>query len=485
MITPMTTRKPIISQDAIDDVLSVISDEEFVSFCKEYLSTHPEMFTSLKERFIPSPKKESTSFNYKKEVDACFRHLLKTPRWERNWNYEPDYLDWEKVGKDLRRVIKRAETYIEAGNPDTAINTALYILKVVDRQFEEEFLGEREDWMPDDLCIEECITLIKVAFESPLVPKERKLVVCDELEGYEHSEFIDYVSDSGLKNLIKTTRATLLTDEEQLDILKRNFKKESSSWNKEEFACEIWNRLKNSGKIDDAVAFFNENKDIDKLRRKYFNLLISEGKTQQALDVIDEGIQIARKRYHHATVSDWMLCKVSLYESMNDTKNVLAVYRELFRESNDSDTIKYYRKIKGLVPEAKWQKYRDELLKVRNFGKTANNVLAVIYVEEQLLDRLYEHLLHSNYALLSALESYAKYLSEEQQQILVARLEKELCGEFSFNTTRKDYQNLAGRLSRLKKTCPAGKAMAEKVINYHLTKYRNRPALREELQKVR
>jgi len=46
-------------------------------------------------------------------------------------------------------------------------------------------------------------------------------------------------------------------------------------------------------------------------------------------------------------------------------------------------------------------------------------------------------------------------------------------------------QNLAGRLSRLKKTCPAGKAMAEKVINYHLTKYRNRPALREELQKVR
>lgn len=418
-------------------------------------------------------------------MDACFRHLLKTPRWERNWNYEPDYLDWEKVGKDLRRVIKRAETYIEASNPDTAINTALYILKVVDRQFEEEFLGEREDWMPDDLCIEECITLVKVAFESPLVPKERKLVVCDELEGYEHSEFIDYVSDSGLKNLIKTTRETLLTEEEQLDILKRKFKKESSSWNKEEFACEIWNRLKNSGKIDDAVAFFNENKDIDKLRRKYFNLLISEGKTQQAIDVIDEGIQIARKRYHHATVSDWMLCKVSLYESMNDTKNVLAVYRELFRESNDSDTIKYYRKIKGLVPEAKWQKYRDELLKVRNFGKNANNVLAEIYVEEQLLDRLYEHLLHSNYALLSALESYAKYLSEEQQQILVARLEKELCGEFSFNTTRKDYQNLAGRLSRLKKTCPAGKAMAEKVINYHLTKYRNRPALREELQKVR
>ena len=75
---------------------------------------------------------------------------------------------------------------------------------------------------------------------------------------------------------------------------------------------------------------------------------------------------------------------------------------------------------------------------------------------------------------------------EEQQQILVARLEKELCGGFGFNTTRKDYQNLAGHIiSRLKKTCPAGKAMTEKVINFYLTKYRNRPALREELQKVR
>ena len=86
---------------------------------------------------------------------------------------------------------------------------------------------------------------------------------------------------------------------------------------------------------------------------------------------------------------------------------------------------------------------------------------------------------------LYSLRVRTQWSEEEQQQILVARLEKELCGEFSFNTTRKDYQNLAGRLSRLKKTCPAGKAMAEKVINYYLTKYRNRPALREELQKVR
>jgi hypothetical protein len=125
------------------------------------------------------------------------------------------------------------------------------------------------------------------------------------------------------------------------------------------------------------------------------------------------------------------------------------------------------------------------LLKIREFNSSANNSLAEIYVEEHLLDRLYDHLLHSDYALLSALEAYAKYFTNEQQQKLVARLEKELCHELSYGANRSTYKDIACRISRLKNTCPSGKDMAEKVINYYLTKYSNRPALREELQRVR
>lgn len=477
--------KQVISQEAIDALLGVISDEELIGFTKSYLGTHPEMFTALKEKFMPSSEKKLQPFDYKKEVDACFRHILKTPNWGRRRYYEPDYLDWEEVGKDLLRVIKRAEMCLANDNPETAINTALYILKTNERQYEEEYLCEREDWDPEDMHIEECMSLIENAFKSPLISKVRKLDVCDELEHYDSSCIFDYISGYSREHLIETTRKTLLTDEEQLEIIKRNFRNATPGFRKSEYALEIWNFLINKGRKDDAVAFFHENNNYNNLRQKYVNLLISSGETEKALAAIDDGIAIAQKASHSGVVSEWRICKLSLYESMNDTVNILAICREMFKDAHTSDVLKYYNKIKSLIPTEEWPSYRDELLKTRNFNRTANNSLAEIFVEEHLLDRLYDHLLHSDYALLSALEAYAKYFTHEEQQKLVARLEKELCHEFSFGTNRSTYQNLADRISRLKKTCPSGKKMAEKVISYYLTKYRNRPALREELQKVR
>ena len=474
-----------INQKAIDELLGVISDEELIDFTKSYLSTHPDMFSALKEKFMPSSEKKSRPFNYKKEVDACFRYLLKTPCWGRSRYYEPDCLDWEEVGKDLLRVIKRAEMCIANGDPETAINTALYILKTNERQFEEDYLDERDDWNPKDMHLVECISLIEDAFKSPLIARGRKLFVCDELESYDSSCIFDYVDGDSREHLIETTRKALLTVDEQLGILKRNLKNATSDYRREKYALEIWNFLINKGRKNDAVTFFHEHKNYNKLRQEYVNLLISTGETEKVLAAIDEGIAIAQKKLLWGVVSEWRMCKLSLYESMNDTVNVLAICREMFKDAHNSDVLKYYRKIKNLIPTEKWPSYRDELLKIREFNNSANNSLAEIYVEEHLLDRLYDHLLHSDYALLSALEAYAKYFTNEQQQKLVARLEKELCHEFSYGANRSTYKDFACRISRLKNTCPSGKNMAEKVINYYLTKYSNRPALREELQKVR
>lgn len=50
---------------------------------------------------------------------------------------------------------------------------------------------------------------------------------------------------------------------------------------------------------------------------------------------------------------------------------------------------------------------------------------------------------------LYSLRMRPQWSEEEQQQTLVARLEKELCGGFCFNATRKDYKNHAERISCL------------------------------------
>lgn len=67
------------------------------------------------------------------------------------------------------------------------------LLKTNERQYEEEYLYEREDWDPEDMHIEECMSLIENAFKSPLISKVRKLDVCDELEHYDSSCIFDYI----------------------------------------------------------------------------------------------------------------------------------------------------------------------------------------------------------------------------------------------------------------------------------------------------
>lgn len=145
----------------------------------------------------------------------------------------------------------------------------------------------------------------------------------------------------------------------------------------------------------------------------------------------------------------------------------------------------YYHKLKKIVANEEWPQYRDELLKAKkNFLNSADGPLAEIYVEENLIDRLYEHLLKSKYNLLSALERWAKLFSSERQEILIARLEPEMMRGLGCQPTRKTYQDLAGRIARIQKVCPAGKALAAKVIAFYLAEYPKRPALREELMKI-
>ena len=83
------------------------------------------------------------------------------------------------------------------------------------------------------------------------------------------------------------------------------------------------------------------------------------------------------------------------------------------------------------------------------------------------------------------MEHYAKLFDKENQKQPVARLERDFRSGLAANPTRKSYQNLAVQLKRLARICPAGNKLATELRNYYLTTYPNRPALREELGRVR
>ena len=148
--------------------------------------------------------------------------------------------------------------------------------------------------------------------------------------------------------------------------------------------------------------------------------------------------------------------------------------------------MEYYHRLKKMVPQDEWGECLKKIFGTlqKKYGDSADSVLTDIYVEEGLLDRLYQHLMSVDRCLFDGIEHYAKLFDNQKQGSLVSRLEPSLKSGLGYNPSRKTYKDLAARLKRLSKICSAGRQLANEVRNYYLSTYPNRPALREELERV-
>ncbi len=464
-----------------------VTEAEFLGFAREYFLAHPEMQEAFRKRkpVVAKKVKAAVSFDCKKEVGSCYMHRMKQVRWERDWHRQPEYLDWECVGIDLSRLLRRAESFIVEGRPELAVETALLVMETNTSLYEEEFLDEREDWSQEDLCTEECVSLIRAAYESTEWDKAKILNVCDRLERLESSP-IFYEDDYGCDDLVYEMRRAAVTDEEYLAILKRNFRN-ADSWRKEEAASEIWGFLMEAGREQEAVAFFREHKEVNDLRELYVGLLSSREEYKEALEVADEGVSIAKKQDLRGNVSRWLRVKLGLLDVQGDKTSAVAVIFKLLDYASGEGVLEYYHKLKSLVAPDEWAACRDKMIGIlqKDYACVADSVLAEIYVEEGLLDRLYQHLMAASRGIFEGVERYAKLFDKEKQRQLVARLERGFKSGLGCNSNRKSYQNLAGNLKRLARICPAGNKLATEVKAHYLAAYPNRPALREELERVK
>ena len=471
------------SPESIEKLLSAIPDDDLRTIVKAYALTHPTMYDALSKN-QKEQEPEKAVFDYASAVKRCYRHIMKTPRWGSNWHRQPDYLDWEEVGKDLRGVIRRAEGAIAAGRPDIAVETAFLILEIDDRQYEEEFLSEREDWDADDLCLDACFTLMEEALDSPLLSKEQKLDVCERIEGFFRSELMEYV-EYDVDGLIESVRGSLLTEDEHLAVMMQNYRRETG-WRASSMACDIWDYLIRLGRTDDAEAFFHENRQVDALRLKYMEYLQSAGRYDEVLTTVNEGIKLSQDQRLPGLTRQWRERKLQVLENSGRSSEAASVCLELFADAHSSDVLKYYLKAKEIVSPDTWAAFRDRMLeKNRGLQTNADSPLAEIYLREGLIDRLYAHLLGARFNLLPALSRYAKAFTPEHQRNLVSRLEKEFPIAVGYQSNRKSYAALAGRLNMLAGTCPAGKELASRVVTGFRSKFPNRPALLEELANVK
>ena len=434
---------------------------------------------------MPKPADKSGASkptDYKKEVLQCYTHEYKGPRWDHYNDWEPEYQDWEEVGKDLKRMIEKGKMLIQNGQPEDAIGIALLILEENGKTYDAEYMYEREDFDYDDMHCDDCIDLIRLAFGSSLLSDEKKLCIIDRLEEIGRMDiYHEYDGCDCLDSFIHETRDSLLSDDEYLAVLQRTFNRETTEWGRESAACDLWNFLIELKRVDEAIKFFRANSAINKLRICYVDWLIGEHREREAIALLDEGLPLVKSC--PGIIRDWEERKLKIYEGLKDTPHVISISKKMFAESYD--VIGYYHKLKKHVPSAQWPEFLAGLLKSRDFGKSATSPLAQIYHEEKMFDKLFNVLNSSQYDLLSGLKAYASCFNEQQQRTLIARLEPELSSMAEHQMGRKSYQELTAKLSKLKNCCSAGQEMALKLVAQFKRKYSNRPAMLEELGKLK
>lgn len=137
---------------------------------------------------------------------------------------------------------------------------------------------------------------------------------------------------------------------------------------------------------------------------------------------------------------------------------------------------------KSLFPTSEWRQALKEILAMNQTPELENR----IYVEENMIDDLFRSVSthHRKYHSLYDLDEYEKYLYPEYEPQLADMYAECLSDEIKQVSNRGRYKELAGYLKKLHKY-GSGKEKAVALKQQWMQEYKRRPALTEELGKLK
>jgi hypothetical protein len=251
------------------------------------------------------------------------------------------------------------------------------------------------------------------------------------------------------------------------------------------------------GDIINSQALLQENLDIVDVRRGEVSRLVEERDFVAAKKLIIEGIEIARKKDHPGTVTQWEKALLQIAVLEKDIEKI-RYYTKHFAFDRGFNLI-FYNQWKSSFDIAEWEQEieiyleeiitRVELKYQKDKGKlwySPNTLLlgllAPIYIEEKYWDRLLS--LVSNEIDLNQLTQYHDYLLKiypiQLLALYIPAFERK--GDKAGN--RREYADLAIKMMMVIETIPEGKDEIISIAEELCRKYPRRPAMIDELYKV-
>lgn len=464
----------------MQQLLSFVNPQELSQFIYEYASMHPEFKTALLNRFMAKElSATSKEKDYRAEIQKVFNDSYYNKKSRYHNRYDDFDCDWETVFNRMDTFLEKADFFLNVGNIDTAIDIALQTLRSIGENYEDELLYN-DDLYPSDYCEQAGDLLIKV-IEHPKTTQKQKTAILQELgQLAKLSTYRDY-DLYDIDELLMQINLSIQPAEKALELIDKLLEERKDAYDLYQIVLRKVNLLTGLHEEQKAADTIRQYLYLTEIREMEVDKLIASCQYDEAIRLLNEGIEIAEKEEHIGTVDEWLKTKLRIYEMTHQTSDVINTCRLLFVLGRDR--LEYYSKLKTLVPKEEWKSFLDTMMKETQFSKYfsfGENDEAEIYVREKDYERLFMLLSSVNYNQLKALMKYAHHLKNTHSEPLIAMYTSLLNDYAEQNLGRNHYEFVAQALLCAKKLNGGQEAVKRLVAEFRI-KYKRRPAMMEVL----
>jgi hypothetical protein len=480
-VTKKTKGKPF------DRLLEKITAQEYSDFVKQYSIKNRDFKLAFEIFFADKDDSANAGERYKKVIENLIRKFS-----------DHGFLDYRSsasMAREINGFIADARKMMSVKNYIDAFNIGAVIMKKMMEvaSSSDDSHGEIGGTLYG---VTELLNDIAQSTEAAIDIKEQLFVYLqNELS---HKSYFDY-GDFGydLFGVFESLASLLNKGQAYLDFVDARIaepKEGYSDFRHNFFKTQKIDFLIATGNESEVQGLIQESLYITKVRQGEINKAIAREDFEGAKQLIAGGIKLAEEKKHPGTVSDWEkeLLRIAVLE--NDVAAVRR-YSKHFAFDRGFST-QYYQQWKNTFGVDEWPKILEKLIIettqqiTKDYGKhnwvSLNNLflnsLAPIYIEEGLVDRLWDLVKNEND--LNTIMVYQNHLipvySVELLKLYLPALEH----QGAKASSRSDYAHLAKNMKKIIKDIPAGKEQLIAVARRLKTKYPRRPAMIDELNSV-
>lgn len=210
------------------------------------------------------------------------------------------------------------------------------------------------------------------------------------------------------------------------------------------------------------------------VRRYYMDMYMKKKEYDRVLQVLDESM-ILDKQYR-GLISEYSENKKEIYLLQGNKSAYIEQLWKLVLE-HDAGDLELYKELKEQYSAEEWLVKREELFK----RLPAYAHVERLYKEEGLYDRLLTCVLNS--PGLHVLQEYENVLQKEYPEQILDKYKNEVNKLAVHTSDRKQYAYMVSLLRRMRQI-KGGKKLVEKIVGDWKVKYKNRPAMMDELRKL-